>query len=51
MSKPLLAAVVAVFGLSTLAGCHHHRAAEPVYTPVAETPPPATQPSYSRKWR
>jgi predicted small lipoprotein YifL len=51
MSKPLLTAFVAVFGLATLAGCHHASHSAPVYTPVADTPPPATQPTYSSKFR
>ncbi len=50
MSKTLVAALVAVFGLSTLAGCHHHNR-EPVFTPVIETPPPAPEPVHGRKWR
>jgi len=52
MSRPLLTAFVAVFGLATLAGCHHHsRSDAPVYTPVVETPPPVAQPVYSGKYR
>jgi hypothetical protein len=51
MSRPLITAFVAVFGLSTLAGCHHFNNSAPVYTPVSEAPPPATQPSYSSKFR
>lgn len=52
MSKPLLTALAAVFGLSTLAGCSHfhHNDAE-AYTPVVETPPPAPEPTYRGKWR
>lgn len=50
MSKPLLTAFVAVFGLATLAGCHHNNRAE-TFTPVAETPAPAPQPTYNGKWR
>lgn len=52
MSKPLLTAFVAVFGLSALAGCNHHsRSAAPVYTPVVESPPPAAEPVYRGKYR
>lgn len=50
MSKTLVAAVAAVFGLSTLAGCHHHHREE-TFTPVVETPPPVQEPRHSRKWR
>jgi predicted small lipoprotein YifL len=50
MSKTLVTTLVAVFGLTTLAGCHHH-SREPVYTPVVDTPPPVQEPTHSRKWR
>lgn len=50
MSKPLLTAFAAVFGLSALAGCSHfHRDPEPVYTPVVEAPAP--EPVYRGKYR
>lgn len=52
MSKPLFIALVAVAGLSTLAGCSHfHRDPAPVYTPVAEAPPPPPEPTYRGKYR
>jgi hypothetical protein len=50
MSKPLLTALAAVFGLSTLAGCHHHNRAE-TFTPVADTAPIAPAPVHSGKFR
>lgn len=52
MSKPLFIALVAVAGFSTLAGCSHfHRDPAPVYTPVAEAPPPPPEPTYRGKYR
>lgn len=52
MFRPLSTALVAVFGLGTLAGCSHfHRDATPVYTPVVETPAPAPEPTYRGKYR
>jgi hypothetical protein len=52
MSKPLLTALAAVFGLSTLAGCSHFHQPEPAaFTPVVEAPPPAVQPTYRGKYR
>jgi len=50
MFRPLTAALAAVLGLSTLAGCNHfHRDA--AHTPVIETPAPAPEPTYSSKFR
>ena len=51
MSRPLRTALVAVFGLATLAGCSHfHHSPAPVFTPVVETPPPAVQPTFDSKY-
>jgi hypothetical protein len=50
MSKPLLTAFVAVFGLATLAGCHHASHSAPVYTPVIDAPPPPAEPVYRGKY-
>jgi len=52
MSKPLITAFVAVFGLSSLAGCHHfHGDRGETYTPVAATPAPMAEPVRTTKWR
>lgn len=53
MSKPLFTALVAVVGLSTLAGCSHfHRHHQPeTFTPVTEAPPPPPEPVYRGKYR
>ncbi len=51
MSKPLLTALAAVFGLSTLAGCHHHSRPAETFTPVTEAPPPPPEPTYRGKYR
>lgn len=51
MSKPLFTALAAVFGLSTLAGCHHFDHSAPAYTPVVQTPPPPAEPVYTGKYR
>lgn len=51
MSKPLLTAMAAVFGLSTLAGCHHHNRHTETFTPVVEAPPPPPEPVYQGKFR
>lgn len=51
MSKPLIVAVTAMLGLSTLAGCSHFHNREPEYTPVTEAPPPPAEPVYRGKYR
>ena len=50
MSKPLLTALAAVFGLSTLAGCHHFHEPVETFTPVVEAPPPPPEPVYTGKY-
>lgn len=54
MSKSLVVALAAAFGLSALSGCshfHRDRAPEPAFVPVAEVPAPVAEPTYRRKWR